>query len=362
MGAAAIPILIATTVASGVYSAQQQKAAGKAANAEAQIAANREGDAARAREIERRRALLRAIASQNAAAGAGGVDQRPVHLHRPLLDHLAFAQAHRADPEWLLPAWHMALLYHALGYGDAAQAALARCGELLREHSEHPKNTGVVNLHNRAYMHLALGHWAQGFECYEYRLQDVGHALGERARTRVPEGLPRWTHGDPPKRLAVFVEQGAGDMFMILPFVRHLINAGVEVTLELFNRFGEPNVSTTLISAELNISTGNLYYHYPAKDLLVDRLFDRYEQALVNNDVATLDAIFHDDPRTIRYGGGENLYGFAEIAAFRSARSPACTAGGSGSGPAGPAGGAWPRSNSANPTSPRSKPPMPASN
>lgn len=73
MGAAAVPILIATTVASGVYSAQQQKAAGKAASAEAQIAANREGDAARGREIERRRALLRAIASQNAAAGAGGV-------------------------------------------------------------------------------------------------------------------------------------------------------------------------------------------------------------------------------------------------------------------------------------------------
>jgi hypothetical protein len=51
--------------------------------------------------------------------------------------------------------------------------------------------------------------------------------------------------------------------------------------------------------------------------------FDRYERALVSNDVAVLDAIFHDDARTIRYGGGENLYGYAEIAAFRSARSPA---------------------------------------
>ncbi len=51
--------------------------------------------------------------------------------------------------------------------------------------------------------------------------------------------------------------------------------------------------------------------------------FDRYEQALVANDVATLDALFHDDPRTIRYGGGENLYGYAAIKAFRSARSPA---------------------------------------
>ena len=54
----------------------------------------------------------------------------------------------------------------------------------------------------------------------------------------------------------------------------------LEVTLELFNRFGEPNVSTTLISAELGISPGNLYYHYPAKDELINSLFDRYEHAL----------------------------------------------------------------------------------
>jgi AcrR family transcriptional regulator len=54
----------------------------------------------------------------------------------------------------------------------------------------------------------------------------------------------------------------------------------LEVTLELFNRFGEPNVSTTLISAELRISPGNLYYHYPAKDELINALFDRYEHAL----------------------------------------------------------------------------------
>ena len=54
----------------------------------------------------------------------------------------------------------------------------------------------------------------------------------------------------------------------------------LEVSLDLFNRFGEPNVSTTLISAELGISPGNLYYHYPAKDELINALFDRYERAL----------------------------------------------------------------------------------
>jgi AcrR family transcriptional regulator len=54
----------------------------------------------------------------------------------------------------------------------------------------------------------------------------------------------------------------------------------LEVTLELFNRFGEPNVSTTLISSELGISPGNLYYHYPAKDELINSLFDQYERQL----------------------------------------------------------------------------------
>jgi ketosteroid isomerase-like protein len=54
----------------------------------------------------------------------------------------------------------------------------------------------------------------------------------------------------------------------------------------------------------------------------VREAFERYEKALVANDVAALDAMFHDDPRTIRYGGTENLYGYAEIMAFRAARSP----------------------------------------
>ncbi|MDE1566999.1 oxalurate catabolism protein HpxZ [Aquabacter sediminis] len=54
----------------------------------------------------------------------------------------------------------------------------------------------------------------------------------------------------------------------------------------------------------------------------VTAAFERYEQALVTNDVETLEALFHDHSATIRYGGGENLYGMDEIRAFRRARSP----------------------------------------
>ena len=50
--------------------------------------------------------------------------------------------------------------------------------------------------------------------------------------------------------------------------------------------------------------------------------FARYEKALVSNDVAVLDELFRDDPRTLRYGVGENLYGYDAIMAFRAARSP----------------------------------------
>jgi hypothetical protein len=54
----------------------------------------------------------------------------------------------------------------------------------------------------------------------------------------------------------------------------------------------------------------------------VKREFERYERALVTNDVPVLDAIFRADRRTIRYGMAEILYGHDEIKAFRGARSP----------------------------------------
>ena len=50
--------------------------------------------------------------------------------------------------------------------------------------------------------------------------------------------------------------------------------------------------------------------------------FERYEKALVSNDVSTLDELFRDDRRTVRYGVNEILYGYSEIKSFRAARSP----------------------------------------
>jgi hypothetical protein len=50
--------------------------------------------------------------------------------------------------------------------------------------------------------------------------------------------------------------------------------------------------------------------------------FEAYERALVGNDIAALDAMFHVDRRTIRFGIVENLFGYDEIKAFRATRSP----------------------------------------
>jgi len=54
----------------------------------------------------------------------------------------------------------------------------------------------------------------------------------------------------------------------------------------------------------------------------VKAAFERYEQALVNNDVAVLDELFWNTDHTIRYGATENLYGYEAIANFRANRSP----------------------------------------
>jgi hypothetical protein len=62
--------------------------------------------------------------------------------------------------------------------------------------------------------------------------------------------------------------------------------------------------------------------HINLPDVLaeVTTQFNRYEHALVNNDVAVLDELFFKSPHTLRYGVSENLYGFDAIASFRAAR------------------------------------------
>ena len=51
--------------------------------------------------------------------------------------------------------------------------------------------------------------------------------------------------------------------------------------------------------------------------------FDRYEKALVSNDVAVLDELFWNSPHTLRFGITENLYSHEEIKAFRASRPSA---------------------------------------
>jgi hypothetical protein len=52
----------------------------------------------------------------------------------------------------------------------------------------------------------------------------------------------------------------------------------------------------------------------------VTTAFNRYEAALVSNDVAVLDELFWNSPHTLRYGATENLYGYDAICDFRANR------------------------------------------
>src|SRR3989338_721026 len=57
-------------------------------------------------------------------------------------------------------------------------------------------------------------------------------------------------------------------------------NPNREARPDLSNRLGERTAPPTRISPDLPTSPGNLYYHYPAKDELINALFDRYERSL----------------------------------------------------------------------------------
>ena len=83
----------------------------------------------------------------------------------------------------------------------------------------------------------------------------------------------------------------------------------------------KPPENLAAISLPPALAAGSSAAISPAQALAeLKSAFDTYEDALVTNKVDVLDLLFWDSPHTLRFGARENLYGFDEIKAFRSAR------------------------------------------
>jgi tetratricopeptide (TPR) repeat protein len=154
------------------------------------------------------------------------------------LAHAAHVLAAQSNPRAIYPAWSAAQSALALGDRPSADRWIADVNRRVQAHSDDPSNRGATAEFNRAFMHLALGsidpaHYPVGFRCYERRLETHAHNAASRTAGRVPPGVPRWTIGQAaPPRLAVFAEQGLGDLLMCLRYVLALIDAGHHVQLE----------------------------------------------------------------------------------------------------------------------------------
>lgn len=126
------------------------------------------------------------------------------------------------------------------------------------------------------------------------------HPLFERFGLGCAIAADRITHSSELPRVAIAMLDARGET--------GLLGRGVcQTPAQLYS-------VATPVEPELN---------HPAIIAQVNAAFERYEQALVSNDVATLDALFWQSPYTVRYGATENLYGSAAIKAFRAQRSPA---------------------------------------
>ena len=195
--------------------------------------------------------------SMMAGRGVGVDDPQMVAL-------LTSAMAMHANPKSVLPAWNTAYTYRALGHVDQAERLLHEVEKRLTLYADAPCNKGPYNEFNRAFMHLCLGsldpaHYPLGFAAYERRLVISSHQLHDRARTRLPADVPRWTGGPLPTRLAVFAEQGLGDTLMCLRYVLQMAEDGCEVVLEpqgplvplLRERLSHPRVTVIDFGAPL---------------------------------------------------------------------------------------------------------------